>query len=185
MEIFKTCSDHNSKYMISNYGNILSFARDKVNGKIMKPVRQLKKKINSYLRVAFYDKKTDKLIKHLVHKLVMHYFQGPRPVGLQIDHINRIKNDNRISKLRYCTRSENQRNTKRYRSDIKEQDTEKRNLILNNESRSKINKQQLCFCGCHRKFRFNNNTNSKNYKLFLKHLKTTKHKNYMKNFLKV
>tara|TARA_R110002167_G_scaffold299102_1_gene503439 strand:- start:412 stop:924 length:513 start_codon:yes stop_codon:yes gene_type:complete len=170
--------------MISNYGNVLSFTKDKVNGIIMNPYRRLVDKSNSYLKVRFYDKNT-KNIKHSVHTLVMHYFYGPRPIGLDIDHINRIKTDNRISNLRYCTVSENQRNTKRYRSDIKEQDIKKRTRIRNNETQSKIYKQQLCFCGYQRRFRFNHNTNSKTYTRFLNHLKTIKHKNYMKNFLKV
>ena len=122
---------------------------------------------------------------HFVHKLVMYYFHGARPAGLHIDHINRIKTDNRISNLRYCTVSENMINTKTYRSDIKEPDTEKRNLIISNISHLKIAKQQLCFCGCQRAFRFNYKTPSNKYTRFLKHLKTTKHKNYMKNFLKV
>ena len=47
-----------------------------------------------------------------VHRIVwkMHYGEDP-PIGLDIDHINRDKTDNRISNLRVVTRKENCNNT--------------------------------------------------------------------------
>jgi hypothetical protein len=42
----------------------------------------------------------------------MHYGEDP-PIGLDIDHINRDKTDNRISNLRVVTRKENIANTVR------------------------------------------------------------------------
>lgn len=45
-----------------------------------------------------------------VHKVVAISWLGPRPEGLQIDHINRNKRDNRPANLRYVTRLENNRN---------------------------------------------------------------------------
>lgn len=41
---------------------------------------------------------------------VLEAFVGPRPVGMQCDHINRIKDDNRLVNLRWVTCSDNQRN---------------------------------------------------------------------------
>ena len=49
--------------------------------------------------------------KMLVHRLVaMAYIENPdnKP---QVDHINQVRTDNRISNLRWATRSENQQNT--------------------------------------------------------------------------
>jgi len=43
------------------------------------------------------------------HRLIMMAFVGFS--DQEIDHINRIKNDNRLENLRYCTRRENQLNT--------------------------------------------------------------------------
>ena len=179
METWKTCIDHNENYMISNYGNILSFKRYKVNGKILNP----DKSRNGYLRIKFHDEVSCKYIRYTVHELVMYYFYGPRPKNLDIDHINRIRHDNRITNLRYCTRKENSRNTKTYRSDISEKDQKKRHLILKKLNQKKNRKQELCFCGCQRRFRFNHNTNSNVYMDFLKHLKSKKHKAFMNNFL--
>ena len=48
----------------------------------------------------------------------MHYVILPRKKGLQIDHINGDKLDNRLQNLRYCTPQENSRN-KKLRSDCK------------------------------------------------------------------
>jgi hypothetical protein len=42
-----------------------------------------------------------------VHSLVMLAFVGPRPDGLEVCHNNGVASDNRLSNLRYDTRSEN------------------------------------------------------------------------------
>jgi hypothetical protein len=42
-----------------------------------------------------------------VHSLVMAAFVGPRPTGLDINHINGVKTDNRLCNLEYLTRTEN------------------------------------------------------------------------------
>ena len=43
------------------------------------------------------------------HRLAWFYVHGVWPVG-EVDHINRVKDDNRIANLREVTRSENQQN---------------------------------------------------------------------------
>lgn len=174
IEIFKTCIDHDKDYMVSNMGNILSFKRYKC-GKLMIGVNS-----NGYRDVRF--SKNNKETHNYVHTLVMYYFYGPRPDGLVIDHINRIRHDNRISNLRYCTYTENNRNVKKFRYDILEKDSKKRKKILKKEF-SKNRKKKLCFCGSQRRIGINSITNSKKYKVFLNHLKTKRHRNFMKSFL--
>ena len=47
-----------------------------------------------------------------VHRLVLETFVGQATEGKpQADHINRVRDDNRIENLRWVSRSENQRNT--------------------------------------------------------------------------
>lgn len=40
------------------------------------------------------------------HRLIYEQLVGPIPKGMEVDHINRIRDDNRIDNLRLCTQSE-------------------------------------------------------------------------------
>lgn len=55
----------------------------------------------------------------LVHRLVWELFNGPIPQGFEIDHINAVKDDNRLVNLRLVTHSENLANpiTRKRRSE--------------------------------------------------------------------
>lgn len=44
--------------------------------------------------------------KQFVHRLVAEAFIGPRPEDQTVDHINRVRDDNRVENLRYATASE-------------------------------------------------------------------------------
>ena len=89
-------------YQASNLGRVKSFVQNK-NGRILKTNLQ-----EGYQRVSLAKDKTYK--SYGVHQLVMLTFIGDCPKGKEIDHINTIRNDNRLVNLRYCTRKENLHN---------------------------------------------------------------------------
>lgn len=52
--------------------------------------------------------------KRYVHQLIAEAFIGPRPDGYVVDHVNRVKGDNRPSNLRYITQAQNLKNSDYY-----------------------------------------------------------------------
>lgn len=66
---------------------------------------------NGYLTVDLYDQGKTKHFR--VHRLIWMYVYGDWPKG-EIDHINGIRSDNRISNLRDVTRIQNSQNKKVY-----------------------------------------------------------------------
>lgn len=50
---------------------------------------------------------------HGAHRVIWEMVNGPIPEGMEIDHINGVRSDNRLGNLRLVTRAENTRNRKR------------------------------------------------------------------------
>lgn len=48
--------------------------------------------------------------RYSVHRVIWEMFNGPIPAGMQIDHANGVRDDNRIENLRLATIEENNRN---------------------------------------------------------------------------
>lgn len=111
MEIWKDIKAYEGLCQISNNGNVKSLARigsrQCKNDKILKPYKTgpSYKTENCYLSVYLCKNKIRK--PKLVHRLVFEAFEGVINEGFVINHINGIKNDNRINNLESCTQKQN------------------------------------------------------------------------------
>ena len=104
-EIWKTViinGEVYNNYMVSNLGNVKSLNYNHTGKE--KILRLLTNK-NNYLRVTLC--KDGKHKTCLIHRLVAEAFI-PKIEGKEfVDHINGIRDDNRIDNLRWCTNKEN------------------------------------------------------------------------------
>ena len=105
-EIWKDIKGFEGFYQASNLGRIKSLERIDALGhkrkeKILKP---------RITRVGYYlAALTKQSIRkdYLVHRLIYEAFNGQIPEGYEVNHINEIKSDNRLSNLNLMTHKEN------------------------------------------------------------------------------
>lgn len=96
------------KYLIYDDGRVFS----KKSNRFLKP--KIDKRVGKeYLRVGLYDVKQK---FHSIHRLVAeHYILNPNNFK-EVDHIDRDKNNNHISNLRWCNRLMNAQNQDNYKT---------------------------------------------------------------------
>lgn len=97
MEVWKLVPEYDGKYEVSDQGRVRSFQRYP-QGIILRPGRMP----GGHLSVALGRGNSQ-----CVHKLVLLTFVGVAPDKHECLHINGIPNDNRLTNLRWGTRSEN------------------------------------------------------------------------------
>lgn len=104
-EVWKDVVGYEGLYQVSNLGRVRSLDRivngNRLKGKILSQVKDTKGYL--FLRLS----KNGNSKRFLVHRLIAEAFI-PRIEGKNyIDHINGIRDDNRIENLRWCTHQEN------------------------------------------------------------------------------
>lgn len=109
-EIWKDIPEYEGYYQASNYGRIKSICRVCVykdnrvsikKGKLLKPFIDY----DGYCRVVLSKNGIQK--SWIVSRLIYYTFKGKIPEGMQINHINEIKTDNRIENLNLMTAKQN------------------------------------------------------------------------------
>lgn len=101
MEIWKSINNY-PQYEVSNLGNIKSLGNE-----FSRKERILKKgtvKSGYDIVVLIKDKKQKSTY---VHRLVAEHFICNKSGKREVNHINGVKNDNRVCNLEWCTTSEN------------------------------------------------------------------------------
>ncbi len=111
MEDVEAWAQINPWYWVSSHGRVKSFKRRRPIFLKGRPDG------NGYLVVRLMPTGMDYQVK--VHKLVAEAFIGPRPKGLDINHIDAVKTNNNASNLEYVTRSENVKHAYRHGLGIK------------------------------------------------------------------
>ena len=95
-------------YWVSNKGRVWNNKRKREMGNTLP---------NGYIQVGLSHNGRTKF--RYIHHLVMENFGEPCPEGCsEIDHKNHIRDDNRIENLRYVSKSDNNKNTSKYRDDV-------------------------------------------------------------------
>ena len=97
-------------YQVSNLGRVKSlerFRKGKNDCLVSVKERILKPKLtrNGYYIVCLHKNSIKKF--YLVHRLVFEVFNGQIPKGYEVNHINEVKADNRLSNLNLMTHKEN------------------------------------------------------------------------------
>lgn len=112
-EIWKPIPGYESGYEVSDMGRVKSLNFNWQKG--LSKVLAANVRCRGYHTVQLSGRR-----RFSVHRLVCLAFIGPRPPGLDINHKNGIKTDNRLENLEYCTKSENGKHSYRLRLQCKE-----------------------------------------------------------------
>lgn len=97
MEIWKDIEGYEDSYKISNQGRLFSYKRNR----ILKGWRNNE----GYIHIRLWKNEEPKAFK--VHRIVAFHFMEKINDKNSINHINGIKDDNRVENLEWCNQSEN------------------------------------------------------------------------------
>lgn len=101
IEIWKDIPGFDGKYQASNYGNVKSLNYRHTNKECIMKTHLCR----GYVRVRLC--KNGIHTSHNVHRLVYEAFIGPIPDGMQVNHIDEDKSNNKIDNLNLMTPKQN------------------------------------------------------------------------------
>lgn len=104
-EVWKPIAGYEGLYEVSNLGNVRSYQNFGFG--LRKEPKMIKPSINSYGYLGLTLCKNTKHRYKTIHRIVAETFIKTEGAGLQIDHINGIKTDNRVTNLEWVTPKEN------------------------------------------------------------------------------
>lgn len=102
-EIWMPVLDYEDLYVVSNYGVIKRLPKKYSTPNVR--VLSCGKNKGGYLIACLRKDKIPK--SYYVHRLVWEAFNGPIPEGMQVNHINEDKTDNRLDNLNLLSQKEN------------------------------------------------------------------------------
>lgn len=101
-EVWKDIVGYEGKYQVSNIGRVKSIVFKGVSKETIFSLW-----INRFGYPMVSLRKDGIKKAYSVHRLVYEAFVGPIPDGMQVNHINEVKTDNRVSNLNLMTPKEN------------------------------------------------------------------------------
>lgn len=103
-EVWKPYPPAPTMYSVSDMGRVRSETRRRAGELI---IRSPMKDRDGYLHLSLFSHNDDRRGKYAVSRMVLETFIGKPPEGWQADHINSIRDDNRLENLRWVTRKAN------------------------------------------------------------------------------
>lgn len=110
IEIWKPIPGFEGYYEVSDHGRIKSLPRrlrGRGTNKRITRIKILRPRVNGSGYLTFMPCINYATKSITIHSVVMLAFIGPRPDGMQIDHVDYNKKNNCLSNLRYCTPRQN------------------------------------------------------------------------------
>lgn len=109
LETWKPVDGWDALYEVSSLGRLRSTgAGRRHSGRVLRGWRR-----KGYVVVSLGRGTPRSRVDYYLHALVAAAFIGPRPAGLQINHIDATKSNNRVDNLEYVTAKQNQQHAAR------------------------------------------------------------------------